>query len=104
VKRFQVVVPDFVWDQITEQVLYIAQESIDHALAWEVRLKAAILKLAELDGHTHAEEASDRLGCDVRKYVFEGTYLIHYELNEPSGRIEVTGFRHGARLPRRGEP
>jgi hypothetical protein len=41
VKRLRVHVVPFVEDEILRQVLYIAQGSIDNALAWENRLRAA---------------------------------------------------------------
>jgi hypothetical protein len=34
VKRFKVIIPPFVQEQIRAQVLYIAQDSIDNALEW----------------------------------------------------------------------
>lgn len=47
---------------------------------------------------------SQRLGLTIHKFVFEGTYLVHFWLDETAGLIRVIGFRHGARLPRHGEP
>lgn len=103
-KQRQVVVPAVVQSQINEQVLYIARDSIENALAWESRLDEAIRGLADTAGYAIDENASDRLGVQVHKLVFEGTYLVHYTLDEPAGFIRVINFRHGARLPRRGEP
>jgi plasmid stabilization system protein ParE len=84
-------------------VLYIADDSIDNALAWEVRLRAAINGIGDLPGHAIDEEASDRLGEVIRKVVFEGTYLIHYHVDEKAGVVHIINFRHGARLAREGE-
>ena len=50
------------------------------------------------------EEATDRLGYVAHKMVFEHTYPIHYQLDNTTGQFYVIGFRHGARLPRDGEP
>jgi plasmid stabilization system protein ParE len=60
--------------------------------------------LAAVPGFAVDEDASERLGEPVRKCVFEGTYLIHFRQDEESGVVEIINFRHGARLPRRGEP
>ena len=57
-----------------------------------------------MPGHVVDEDASDRLGYTVRKKVFEGTYLIHYQVNEESGTAGIVNFRHGARLPVQDEP
>ena len=91
-------------DQITEQVFLIARDSIDNALAWESRLRTTIEEIGEIPSQAVDEDASDRLGYTVRKAVFEGTYLIHYWLDESAGVVRVINFRHGARLPQRGEP
>lgn len=48
-KRLPVHVVPSAEDEILRQVLYIAQESVDSALAWEDRLRAAINNL----GHFH---------------------------------------------------
>ena len=103
-KRLDVNVSEHVKQQIREQVLYIANDSIRYAFAWEDRLLAAIDGIGDLPGHAVDEDASRRLGRTMRKFVFEGTYLIHYRVNDSAGVVEIDNFRHGARLPRRGEP
>ena len=103
-RRWSVIVAPSVWEKITAQVFYIADDSIDNALAWEARLKDAIFKLGDLPSFALDEAASERLGYAVHKLVFEGTYLIHYVLDDKAGVVRVIGFRHGARLPTRGEP
>jgi plasmid stabilization system protein ParE len=104
VKRLQVNIPPFVQEQIRAQVLYIAHDSIDVALAWEDLLRTAINAIGNVPGHAVDEDASARLGETIRKTVFEGTYLIHYRVNDATDTIEIVNFRHGTRLPRRGEP
>jgi hypothetical protein len=104
VRRWTVDITAHVRDQITEQVLYTAADSIDNALAWEDRLCAAIGQLAWVTGFAIDEDASDRLGFALHKLVFERTYLIHYELDDPANTVHVTSFRHGAREPKSGEP
>ena len=103
-KRLKVHVSPGVTEQIQEQVFYIAQDSTDNALAWEDRLLAALESLGDFHGHAIDEQAVDRLGGIIHKMVFEKTYLIHYEVNQTAGIVEIMNFRHGARRPRVGEP
>ena len=103
-KQFQVTIAHSVTRQISEQVLFIAKDSIDNALNWEVRLLDAIRSIGRFPGLTIDEDASNRTGFPLRKYVFEGTYLVHYWIDDTTSTINIIGFRHGARLPRRGEP
>jgi plasmid stabilization system protein ParE len=104
VKRLKVRLAKTAKDQIAEQVLHIALDSIDNALAWEARVIKAIERIGEVPGHSIDEDASERLGYEVRKVVFEGTYLIHYQVDDDAGIATVINFRHGARRPRRGQP
>lgn len=103
-KHLNVLIPPMVQEQIRSQVFYIARDSIDNALAWEDRLLAAISALGSTPGYTIDEEASRRLGEIIHKYVFEKTYLIHYRIEDERGTLDIVNFRHGARLPRMGEP
>ena len=103
-KRLKVVISDRVEMQIREQVLFIARHSIDNALNWENRLRIAIVGIGVLSAHAMNDDASDRLGQKVQKMVFEKTYLIHYIINEKNEAVEVINFRHGAKLPKAGEP
>ncbi len=103
-KRLTIIIAPNVQEQITDQVLHIAQDSIDNALAWEDRLRVAIEGIGEMPGYAIDEDASDRLGYQVRKNIFEDTYLIHYCVDEAEGKVRIVNFRHGARLTRTGEP
>ena len=86
-KRYRVIIPLVVQEKIREQVLYIAQDSINNALAWEDRLRKAMQAIGELPGaHAIDEAASQRLGQSIHKLVFERTYLIHYIVNAESRR------------------
>jgi len=104
VKRLQVQITDATLAKIREQVHFIARDSIENALAWEDRLLAVIEGLGYFHGHAIDEDARARIGGTTHKLVFENTYLIHYEINDTAGVIEVMNFRHGARQPRAGEP
>jgi len=104
VKRLQVQITDTTLTKIREQVHFIARDSIENALAWEDRLLAAIEGLGDFHGHAIDEDARARIGGTTHKLVFENTYLIHYEVNDAAGVVEVVNFRHGARQPRAGEP
>jgi plasmid stabilization system protein ParE len=92
------IVPE-VLDDIRVQVRFIAQDSIDNALAWEDRIMAALAALADFHGHALDTDAGSRLGYPVRKLVFERTYLIHYHVDEAADLVRVVRFRHGARFP-----
>ena len=97
--RFKVRIPNHVQDEITRQMLYIAQDSVDSAMRWEDRIRAAIMGLAEFHGHAVDDEASRRSGIVVHKLVFEKTYLVYYHVDNRANAVDVVGFRHGARLP-----
>jgi plasmid stabilization system protein ParE len=103
-RRLAVEILPAVEASICEQVVYIAQDSIDRALAWEVRLRTMIEDLADFHGHAVDHATSRRLGEEVRKVVFEKTYLVYYRIRKVEGLVEVINVRHGARLPRRNEP
>ncbi len=99
------IIPPVVQEQLRAQVLYIARDSIDNAIAWEERLRSAIKGIGELGGgHAIDEDAGERIGITVHKMVFERAYLIHYLVKEDAAIVEIVNFRHGARLPGRGEP
>lgn len=104
-KNYRLIIPPIVQDQIWQQVLYIARDSIDNALAWEDRLRTEIRQIGSLPtGYAIDQAASVRLGQEVRKMVFEKTYLVFYRVNAKRRSVELLNFRHGARLPRPGEP
>ena len=103
-KQLAVIIAPIVQYQIDQQVLYIAQDSIDNALAWENRVREAIEDIGKISGHAIDQQASSRFGYTVRKVVFERTYIIHYWIDESAGAVRVINFRHGTRLPRSGEP
>lgn len=96
-KRFSVRVTLETQSQVQSAALYIAAESIDRALAWEARVTLAMASLAEARGFAVDEPASAKYSLEVRRYVFERTYLIFYTVDETSGRVDVIEFRHGAR-------
>jgi plasmid stabilization system protein ParE len=99
-KSYSVVIPPRVKAEIHEQILYIARDSIDNALAWEDRLEAAILSLRRLPGaHPIDPDVSGRAGYEIRKLVFEKTYLLFYRIDEAAAEVRILRFRHGARTP-----
>jgi plasmid stabilization system protein ParE len=73
VKRFKVSISPDAQRQILEQVLYISNDSIDNALAWEQRVRAAMNAIGDSPGHTIDEDASGRAGETIRKIAFEKT-------------------------------
>jgi plasmid stabilization system protein ParE len=103
VKRYRVIYAPGVGDQIDEQVMFIARDSVANALAWAGRLRAAIGGLSEVSGYAVDDDVSERLGYPVRKFVFERTYLVLFVVDDDAHIVRVVGMRHGARLPREGE-
>ena len=103
-KRLKLRISDHVQEEITRQVLYIALDSVDNALAWEERVRAAMKGLSEFHGHAIDDEASRCSGIIVHKLVFEKTYLIYYHVDHGAYAVDVVNFRHGARLPHADEP
>ena len=100
-RSYRVQLSPVVIQQIREQVFYIARVSIDRALQWEDRLQAAVQSLSTTHGHNVDDAMTRHAGIEVRKLVFEGTYIIHYHVNDCERLVEVLNFRHGARLPGR---
>ena len=98
-KRYEVIVVPEVEDQIREQVIFIARHSVDNALAWEQRLRDAIDSIGILPGYSVDIERTKRMGTEVRKMVFEKTYIVHYLVTESRKIVEIINFCHGARLP-----
>lgn len=103
-KQYRVVISPHVYAKIMAQLDYIAEDSLTNAVAWHDRLLNAIEALGEHAGFTVDEEASERVGHEVRRMVFERTYLVFYRVDEVRSVVEVENFRHGMRLPREGEP
>lgn len=60
--RLPVIVPAEVKEQIRAQVLYIAEDSLDNAVAWEDRVRATLSALGDAHGHAVDEDASRRVG------------------------------------------
>lgn len=82
-------------------MLHIAADSVDRALAWEARVRAAIDGLSDFHGHAVDDEASRRFGRKVRKLVFERTYLIYYDADDAMATVYAIDLRHGSRVQRR---
>ena len=76
-KRLPVIIPAEVKEQVRAQVRYIARDSVDNALTWAERVRAALDALGDTHGHAVDEDASRRAGQQLRKKVFERTYLTH---------------------------
>jgi plasmid stabilization system protein ParE len=99
VKKYRVIVPPIVQEQIRAQVRYIARDSIANALAWEDRLRAAVKDLGTLPTRNAIDkQASRRIGQDVRRMVLDKTYLVFYRIRESDRAVDILNFRHGARL------
>lgn len=96
-----VLISEYVIAQIDAQVLFIANDSIQNALQWEERLRAAIRRIGDNPGAYAVDpEASARFGSEIRKLVFERTYLIFFQVRPGEPVVEILCFRHGSRKPR----
>jgi plasmid stabilization system protein ParE len=105
VKKFRIIIAPIVQDQIRTQVLYIARDSINSALAWESRLRSAVKNIAILPTRNPIDNAAPaRIGQQIRKMVFERTYLLFYRISHEKRSIDILNFRHGTRLPHDYEP
>lgn len=98
--RYVVVIPPAIRNLILTRVMQIAMDSLDNALAWESRLITAINSIGDAPaGYAIDPDASAEQDTLVRKYVFERTYLVFFEIDEPKQTVIVTHFRHGAQMP-----
>jgi hypothetical protein len=64
-KQYRVLIAPVVKQQIREQMMYIAQHSVDHALAWEDRLQSAIKELAFFSGYSVGRRRNFPFGLHV---------------------------------------
>jgi plasmid stabilization system protein ParE len=99
VRSLSVVVTDSALREIKKQAAYIAKDSPDNAIEWNHRVRGAISRLADYYGHAVDDAASKKMGFEIRKTVFEGTYLIYYPVDQDDATVRVLHFRHGARRP-----
>lgn len=100
-KSYRVNIPASINALIWDQVLYIARDSLDNAIAWEQRLRREISRIGAMPtSFAVDEDASARIGRKVRKMVFERTYLVFCTVSEQNQSVEIVNFRHGARLPK----
>ena len=94
---YRVIIFPTVENQILDQVLHIAQDSIDNALRWEQDLRKRIMDLDELPrAHPISEPESRALGCEVRKMNF-GDYLVFYRVDDSEQAVYILAFMHGSR-------
>ena len=87
------------------QVRYIAvdQQAPDNAAGWLGRVMAAVRSLEVLPTRYGVDaEQTAAMGFEVRRLVFEQTYLIFYTIDDAQQRVTVVTFRHGAQSGRGG--
>ena len=103
-KQYAVEVPPSVLDIIDELTLRIALDSVANAVAWEGRLREAMRRTGDMPhGYPVDEDVTADLKHEVRKVVFERTYLIFYRVHDDRETVEILNVRHGARLRKPGE-
>lgn len=97
-KRYHVIVPLKVENQIVTRVMQIAEDSWDNALKWDARIRTAIQRIGnEPHGYPVDPILSRQLDQTVRKYVFEQAYLLFFTIDEEKIVIVFAEFRHGSR-------
>lgn len=93
---YDVVILPVVENQILDQALYIAEDSIDHALQWEQSLRERLVSLGELPkAHPISEPESRAFGREIRKSNF-GDYLIFYRVDDVQQAVYILALMHGA--------
>jgi plasmid stabilization system protein ParE len=97
-KRYRVIVPRNVEDQIVTRVLQIAEDSLENAIKWESRLRTAIQRIGD-EPHGFPVDRIQSRQCNqtVRKYVFERTYLLFFIVDEFEITVVLAEFCHGSR-------
>lgn len=84
-------------DSINDYTLYIAQDSLDRALAWQDRLLVQLREIGDMPRAYPVSEPDTKLaGYEVRKMVF-GNYLAFYRIDDEAKIVYVEAFSHGAR-------
>jgi plasmid stabilization system protein ParE len=99
--QYTVELTDEAWAAIEAQIRFIAvdRQAPENAARWSRRLLQAIDDL-ELLPHRYPvnEPQTAEHGVEIRRMVFEKTYLIFYTIDEAQHRVVVVSLRHGARL------
>lgn len=97
--KYRVEIPPHVENQILDQALYIARDSVDRALTWAEETRSKINALGDMPKATPVDsDASDRAGHVVRRRAI-GNYLVFYFVDDDNHVVVIEGFRHGARQP-----
>lgn len=99
-KRYQVHFADEAWQSIQAQVRCIAVENNapENASRWLARVVDAVDALEQFpDRHGVDEAEPDLHGVELRRMVFERTYLVFYAIDEGRNCVNIVSFRHGAR-------
>jgi plasmid stabilization system protein ParE len=88
------------WAAVEAQVRYIAVERMapENAGRWLVRLLAAVKTLENLPKrHRVDQRQTAATGTEIRRLVFERTYLLFYTVDDVRRRVDIVSFRHGAK-------
>ena len=97
---WRVEIPPPVENAIFDAALYIADDSVDGALAWVEQVHTAIDELGEApQAATIDRQVSGRAGHTARRRAI-GNYLVYYSVDEAKRTVVVEHFRHGARKPK----
>ena len=91
---------DEAWESIQAQVRYVAidNNAPENAARWLARLVETVDALQQMPGRHGLDEYQTQIhDIDVRRLIFERTYLLYYTIDEDHGRVNIVSFRHGAK-------
>jgi plasmid stabilization system protein ParE len=101
VKQYAVLLTPTVENQILDEALFISNDSVQRAVAWDARVRTTLRRHLGDAPFAYAldERATTRLGREVHRYVFEKTFMVRYTIDDSSDTVTIFDFRHGARQP-----
>ena len=84
--------------QVRARYIAADRQAPENAARWFNRLLVAVRSLQlmpERNGVDHGQTAA--YGAEVRRLVFERTYLLFYTIDHTQRQVTVVRFSHGAR-------
>ena len=89
---FKVNVPDEVFEEIEEFVSYIAQDSIDQAIKWQIEIEEKIYSLEQSPTRCPYADEMDFHDFEIRNLIF-GNYRILFHIEDKT--VQILHVKHG---------